>query len=290
MHSYLKSIGFSNIKNRKEMEQLIQKVILNAAVIKKYHIDNNTTLAEISMEIADNIGITVFGEYDADDHFHVDHYFPFYKSKNISISEEIFINKKVDTDSYTIMCDDYRLGVSLIFYLQNTLEFIEKRKQMNPPFVCPIILSALSLEGKILLPVEKTEKQMRLSKADVKHRSQLIAEAKKGNQEAIDNLTIDDIDLYSSVTRRIQKEDIYSIVETSFYPFGSESDNYTIIGIIKGCSECVNNITREEMHSLLIECNQICFEICINKKDLLGEPLPGRRFKGNVWMQGSVEF
>ena len=28
----------------------------------------------------------------------------------------------------------------------------------------------------------------------------------------------------------------------------------------------------------------------INKIDLLGEPLPGRRFKGKIWMMGTAHF
>lgn len=290
MHSYLRAIGFSSIKNRKEMETLINTVINNAVFIKKFHTEDAVVLAELSMEVADNIGIMICGEYDSEDNFHLDHYFPYFKSKNISTKEEIYISKRVDTDSFTGMCDDFRLGVSLIFYLQNTLDFIERKKSIRPPFVFPVYLSALSLEGKVILPVEKTENQIKINKADVNNRNLLIAEAKKGNQEAIDSLTIDDIDLFSMVTKRIQKEDIYSIVETSFIPYGSESDNYTVLGTILECSQYLNTETKEELYTLLVECNQLCFEICINKNDLFGEPVPGRRFKGNVWMQGSLEF
>lgn len=290
MHSYLRAVGFSNIKNRKEMETLINTVINNAAIIKRFHTEDAVVFAELSMEVADNIGIMIYGEYDSEDNFHLDHYFPYFKGKNISTREEVYISKRVDTDSFTGMCDDYRLGVSLIFYLQNALDFIERRKSIRPSFVFPVYLSALSLEGKIILPVEKTESQVRISNADVNNRNLLIAEAKKGNQEAIDSLTIDDIDLFSMITKRIQKEDIYSIVETSFIPYGSESDNYTVLGTILECSQYINTETKEELYTLLVECNQLCFEICINKNDLFGEPMPGRRFKGNVWMQGSVEF
>jgi hypothetical protein len=28
----------------------------------------------------------------------------------------------------------------------------------------------------------------------------------------------------------------------------------------------------------------------MNKKDLLGEPAVGRRFKGNIWLQGMIDF
>lgn len=78
------------------------------------------------------------------------------------------------------MCDDYRLGVSLIFYLQNVVEYLEKKGQnmpFNTPF--PITLAALSLEGRILLPIEKDEIQVKNISAETKHRNNLIAEAKK---------------------------------------------------------------------------------------------------------------
>src|SRR5690606_27991889 len=117
-----------------------------------------------------------------------------------------------------------------------------------------------------------------------------IAEAKKGNQEAIDNLTIDDIDLYATISRRSKKEDIYSIVDTCFIPFGSESDNYSIIATIKECNLIVNKFTKEEMYDMQLSCNDIEFRLCINKKDVLGEPMAGRRFKGNIWMQGNIAF
>ena len=41
---------------------------------------------------------------------------------------------------------------------------------------------------------------------------------------------------------------------------------------------------------MVIDCNDLKFTLCINKKDLYGEPAPGRRFKGTVWMQGEIHF
>ena len=189
------------------------------------------------------------------------------------------------------MCDDYRLGVSLIFYLQNVADYLERRirnEKMNHHM--PITLAALSLEGRTLLPIEKDEVQVKNLRAKNINRSNLIAEAKKGNQEAIDSLTIEDIDTYAMVSRRAKKEDIYSIVDTCFIPFGSESDNYSIIATITDSKLITNSYTGEEIYDLDVVCNDISFRLCINKEDLLGEPLPGRRFKGNIWMQGRLAF
>lgn len=289
MHSFLKAIGFSQLNSRKEVEALIQMIVNQASERHMIRLGNLTSIAELSLEFADGVGITVRGEYDEKQEFHVEHYFPYFLGRNVSTREEIYISKRVDTDAYTGMCDDYRLGVSLIFYLQNSIDYLSS-KQRKGPQVHSVTLAALALDGKILLPAQKDIKQVKRSNADIKQRNQLIAEAKKGNQEAIDSLTVDDIDLYAMVSKRIRYEDIYSIVDTSFIPYGSESDNYTVIGTILEYNSLTNSYTKEELYVLQLECNYLIFEVCINKKDLYGEPQVGRRFRGTVWMQGNVDF
>ncbi len=291
MHSYLRAIGFSNINNRAELNKLLESITENPTKMSTIQINEEESLTELTLEYGDGIGITIRGEKDKDNIFHMEHYFPCINGQNISTREEVGINKRVDAEAYTGMCDDFRLGVSLIFYLQNVIEFLEKKHQnmpMTTPF--PITLAALSLEGKILLPIEMDEVQVRNISAETKYRNNLIAEAKKGNQDAIDSLTIDDIDTYAMVSRRAKKEDIYSIVDTSFIPFGSESDNYSVIATITESNLIVNTQTKEEIYDLQLVCNDINFRLCINKQDLIGEPITGRRFKGNIWMQGSIAF
>lgn len=292
MHSYMRAIGFSNIKNRTNLNKLLETIIEEPTkMLSIQQAGDSGSLTEIIKEYADGMGIAIRGEMDENNQFHMEHYFPCLNGQYISTREEVGINKRVDTEAYTGMCDDFRLGVSLIFYLQNVIEYLEKKRQnmpMSTPFA--VTLAALSLEGRILLPIEKDEVQVRNISAETKYRNNLIAEAKKGNQDAIDSLTIDDIDTYAMVSRRAKKEDIYSIVDTSFIPFGSESDNYSIIATITESNLLVNSLTKEEIYDMQLVCNDISFRLCMNKKDLLGEPLVGRRFKGNVWMQGCIAF
>jgi len=291
MHSYLRAIGFSDIKHRKDLNKLIENILENADKKISVELSHRESIVEISKEFSEGLGITLRGDQDEKGKFHMEHYFPYIKGQTISTREEAGINKRVDTEAYTGMCDDYRVGVSLIFYLQNTVDYLDKKKKnmaLNTSF--PIILTALSLEGRIILPIEMDEVQVRNISAETKYRNNLIAEAKKGNQDAIDNLTIDDIDLYATVSRRAKKEDVYSIVDTCFIPYGSESDNYSVIGTIKECNLIRNSLTNEEIYDMELSCNDILFRLCINKEDLLGEPKAGRRFKGNIWMQGYIGF
>ena len=86
------------------------------------------------------------------------------------------------------------------------------------------------------------------------------------------------------------KEDIYSIIDTCFLPCGSECDQYSVIGDILHIDVLRNRITEEEVYDFTLDCNDIIFHTAINKKDLIGEPKVGRRFKGQIWMQGTAKF
>lgn len=51
-----------------------------------------------------------------------------------------------------------------------------------------------------------------------------------------------------------------------------------------------NNLTKENLILMKVNSNDLIFDVCINEKDLIGVPEVGRRFKGNIWMQGKVNF
>lgn len=291
MHSYLRAIGFSNIKNRSDFEKILGIIMEQPSEKHNTDMGNKVVLCEMKRDFMKNMGIGIVGEYDEKGFFYLGHYFPYCKGKYISATEDVNINKRVDTDAYTGMCDDMRLGVSLIFYLQNIAEFISNGK-MREGVVREgqISLAALSSEGKIILGIEQNERQMRHNREESAQRKRLIKEAKQGNQEAIDSLTIEDIDAYAMVSRRIRYEDIYSIVENTFIPYGSESDNYTIIATILSWREIENPFTQERIYEMDVSCNDLVFNLCINKNDLFGMPIVGARFKGNVWMQGRVNY
>ena len=246
--------------------------------------------AEYSWEVAPGMGLTVRGQLDEEDNFRMDHYFPYLSPRFVTSSEETFIEKKSENDSYGALCEDYRLGVALIFHLQNAVDYLRVNRRDRTSFNCPVRVSALASDGTILFPTMKTAEEVRQVNEETKKYAKMLAAAKDGDQEAIDHLAIKEIDDYSTVNDRMKNEDIFSIVDTSFIPYGMESEVYRIVGIILSLEERTNTQTGEKVYLMEIYCNHIVFDLCVNAQDLIGIPEKGRRFRGVVWLQGRVDF
>ena len=118
----------------------------------------------------------------------------------------------------------------------------------------------------------------------------LLEAARSGDEEAIDALTIRELTLNSQISRRIDTEDIYTIVDSCFIPQGIECDTYSIVGQIRNINKVENVFTNENIWIFGIESNRIIFSLAINEKDLTGEPAVGRRFKGTIWMMGTATW
>lgn len=290
MHKFLRAIGFSELK-KEELGNLFEQIIKCPTVHKVSTDSEGNEFAEISKEFGEFFGISLRGIYKEDDTFEIEYYYPYLCGKAISTREPAEVEKHAEKESYAGICDEVRIGVTLIFYLQNVVDYLAVRKNKGyMHFADGVILGALSTDGKILLPVNKAEKKVRHTGKDSVERSHLIAAARDGDESAIENLTLEDMDTYSLLSRRIVHEDVLSIVDSYFMPYGIESDQYSILGEIMDYSLLQNHVTEENVYCLDIMCNDILFSVCINQKDLLGEPEVGRRFKGNVWMQGSIKY
>ena len=290
MHKFLRAIGFSNIK-KDELEEICRQIEIHPTVQKVAKDSEGNEFAELSKEFGDFFGISLRGIYNEDDKFDMEYYYPYFCGTQISSREIVEVEKHAEKESYAGICDEVRIGVTLIFYLQNVVDYLAVRENRAYMKLAEgIILGALSTEGKILLPINKTEKQSKQGKKQSNDRNHWIAAARDGDEDAIENLTLEDIDTYSMLSRRITHEDVLSIVDSYFMPYGIESDQYSILGEIMDWSLATNELTGENIYELQILCNGMSLGVCINQKDLWGEPQVGRRFKGNVWMQGSIKY
>lgn len=291
MHKFLRAVGFSQYTEKKQVQKLIRDIIIHADERSYTTVGKKTLVAEFDRNFAEDIGIAVCGEFDEDDTYSFDYYLPYLRSDLVSTAEDISIERHAAKESYAGICDDPKVGVSLIFYLQNMISYLKLQGEGKIPAKgTSLNLSALSCQGTIMMPIQKTEWQKKKIAKDAVQRNRLIQAARGGDEEAMESLTLEDMDTYTSISRKIQKADIFSLVDTYFMPYGVECDQYSVLGEITDMKLVTNGLTGEKVHILTLCCNDLNLKVAINSIDLLGEPAVGRRFKGSVWLQGKVNF
>ena len=289
MHRYLRAVGFSNIENKKQIRDLLNDVIISPNRKEFIETAGASLLVEYSRKYCPTCGITLRGEYDDANNLTLDFYYPFAQGNEVSTTEEVSIERHADKESFAGLCEDYRLGATLIYYVQNGMSVMKQMPDgATDRAKATTYLSALSLGGTIMLPIKKDPKQKELLQKASADRSKRIIAAKKGDEEAIEQLTLEDIDTYSAVSKRLLKEDVFTLVDSYFMPNGVECDHYSIRAEITDFRLETNQLSAEKVYAFELNCNNLPLTVCINEKDLLGEPEVGRRFRGNIWLQGEI--
>lgn len=298
MHLYLKAVGLGSINTRREYDKLIRQII-------KESIEKSTVMysdipylpgdkvfpAQIKHYFNKVCGISLNGFYDPKrKSFKLDYVFPFLDGSVESYESEVSIGRKTEREAFNALCDEPGRGIALIFHLSNPIDYLMSKPIMADFNDKTVRIAAMANEGTVLLPVNKSEHQIDKCRAATAARNNLINLAKKGDTAAIDNLTIEDLDTYTDIYKRMHNEDVFTIVDSSFMPSGFECDSYSVVGNIVESRMLSNNYTGEDVYVMTLECNDIVFDMCINARDLIGEPADGRRFKGRIWLQGQVEF
>lgn len=291
MHQYLKAVGFDNINTRNQLKQLLKEVQdeFTHQIVVSYKPGED--FCELKKEYGQCVGIALCGEMDERENFEADYYFPYFVGSGISTYAEIAVERKIEKEQYVGMCEDSRIGISLIFTLQNGIEYMRERQAgFTAELTTSVTLSGLALSGMVLLPVVKDERHMKSEREASDNRKMLLNAARNGDQTAIETLTLDDIDVYSQVSRRLIHEDVFSIVDTYFMPYGVECDLYSIMGEILAVRRRKNIVTGAELYQMKLNVNELQFDVCVPAKAVMGEPEIGRRFKGTIWLQGYINF
>ena len=288
LHSYLGSIGFKEIKSMQDVKVLLEWIIKQGGSKIETRIGEHS-YTEIIFYTTAHSGIRIWGEVSQNQQLDIFGYFPFVDGDSFMEKEDVLVDYHITGESFGGWSDDSRLGVSLIFHLVNPGEYFQNEGIIGTYRKRHLLsLSGLCKEGSILLPMTKNEAEKELMRQTSRKRSRLLEEAKQGNPDAMENLTMDDMDLYSMISTRIQEEDVFSIVDSYFMPYGMECELYSILGDIRQCQWEQNIITKEWICYMKVEVNDILLDIAAHQKDIMGEVKEGRRFKGIIWLQGSI--
>lgn len=291
MHQYLKAIGFGNISKKRELNEILTQVEDSFTQHDLIAQDEEMDLCEYQKEYGAGIGIALYGDMDINEAFRRNYYYPYFLGTGITSHADVSIERRLDKEAYVGICEEMKVGINLIFHLQNTVELIKRQQtSKNSVKYKSVTLSGLCNGGTILLPVLKNKEQEMRQKEAVQNRMMLVSAARTGDPAAIESLTMDDIDTYSKVSQRLVSEDVFSIVDTYIMPYGIECDHYSILGEIMEIQRIINEYTAEELFIMKLEVNDLTFDICVPVDKIIGDPAVGRRFKGNMWLQGRINF
>ena len=291
MHKYLKAIGFTELKKKQGIREILKQTADEFDLQRAVSLDETSEFCELKKQFGDNVGFSVYLEMDQDKIFEREYYVPYFEGSGITTYADVLVERRIEKEMYVGICEDVKVGASIIFHIQNAIEYM-KEKQLGglAKKTTSVTLSGLGSSGMILFPISKDEHLEKTRKEEERNRMMLLSAARNGDQEAMESLTLDDIDTYSKVSKRLITEDIFTIVETYFMPYGVECDEYSILGEIIDLRKTQNKVTQETLYIMTLDVNELQFDVCIPEKEVMGVPEVGRRFKGNIWLQGKINF
>lgn len=290
MHKFLKSIGLTQLSQDTDVEEFLwNEVIQEKNLQSVYQAEGGPVLHEYRLKCAEGAGLCAITQTYRSGRIQLLSYFPYLYNPDCSSEEVCSIERHTERETFGGFIDDYQAGISLIFFVSNPLDYLKLSGEGRLTDFRGCYLSAFCASGSVLLPIMKDE-QSEEERKNRKEREKLAEAAREGDEQAIEILTEADMNAYSEVMKRVEKEDIYSIVKSSCIPSGVECDLYSVLGEIIEVREGVNLFTNEKLYRMKLNCNDIIFPMLIQESGLIGEPEVGRRFKGKIWLQGRVNF
>ena len=189
MHKYMRTIGFSQYTSRQDLDKLLKKLVKDASKSDILKESDGEMFCELRAQTAPGMGVAIAGRLSQRGIFKQEYYFPYVESSQVTSTADCSIQRHTERETFAGLLDEYRVGISLIFYMENSMEYRLRLKNSQPVLPKSASLSALSIHGKILLPVQKTPQQTEDRKKAASKRSRLIEAAKRGDEEAIETLT-----------------------------------------------------------------------------------------------------
>lgn len=287
MHKYLRSIGFRGIDNE-DYRLVLNDLESHADQQFMVEDEDSDEIVEYVKEYDFGIGISSIGRIDSLDGFVRDYSFPYYEGLDISSNADVEIVRASDRDCYQGILEDNRIGIDLIFFVTDPIHIVKNETRKTSKInTGRVKLSGLASEGKILFQL--VEDKINIPDPILKKdRAKLYEQAREGDPDAIDELSSKDYDTYNVIQERLKSEDTLTILQSYIMPVGIECDKYSILGTILSHSKLVNLATNQTVIVMKVVASGIIIDVVINEKDLMGEIQDGRRFKGEIWLQGRM--
>ena len=123
MNLYIRAIGFQYLDAdfwRRDDSRRNIRQYRKGFCIKNTKLNRGAVIVRVS----ESTGLYIYGRFKGDE-FIYEYYFPFILGKTSCDNDEITIERHLDKESFAVVCDESRTGVTLIFYLQNVMDYLE---------------------------------------------------------------------------------------------------------------------------------------------------------------------
>ena len=133
--------------------------------------------------------------------------------------------------------------------------------------------------------MERDEDEKQALEEEENWRREIMERALEGDEEAIDEAEAFVENTEQEIHERLKYEDIYTILDGFFVQRG-HTNAYSMLGEIRYVDKMMNPQTEEWVYRLQVKILGAVLGVYINPKDLVGQPEKGRRFQGEVFLQG----
>ena len=160
MHKYTRAIGFGEEISGSMIRKVEEEVRTEFTSHERRILDESTDYCEFRKIIGERLELALYGVEDLDENFEKEYSIPVFQGKGITTYADVIVEKKIDKEAYVGICEDARVDISLMFYLQNPMEYVRELQSGNlGKKKTSVTLSALACEGTVLLPVTKKSKE-----------------------------------------------------------------------------------------------------------------------------------
>lgn len=287
MQKFLKVIGFSEIDNN-GLQTILDDVLNNPSCRYIIGKDRDDIFIEYIKYFGKNIGIAVRGFFDSEEKVKIQSWAPYIETSNKTEITEVDIDMNDKKECFAI-CLEEETGNQIGFYLQNVVDFMNVEDDEDTT-ISGAYMVGLAIEGTVIFPIKKDFIDGIIEGEKNNLYKSLIKLVREGDNEAEQILQIQEQEMTETLVHRLDKEDLFSVIENYFLLNDDKNLIYNILGTIQKVDIIKNTTTKEKIYKLSINTMGIDMDICINSKNLLGMPMVGMRFKGKCWIQGRLIF
>ena len=285
MSDYFRAIGFNALNAKTAFSDIANDILKNPDSRNIINDGDDLMFFEYYKYYNDTIGLSIKGSCFDIENVAIENLSPLASTKNtIDLSGfEVFDFG----DRCIISCEEESTGNEISFYLHNKSDYYNNKRKPRMPKANVVGLASLA---KIILPISRDESYSRQKERDEKRYRELVRKARSGDEMAEEKLLTISEKNSRTIKERLKQEDLFSVMDSYFWPVANEAPCYCVLGSILGVSQIRNSYTREMVYIFNLDIEGVKIEVCVNSRDLMGAPSVGMRFMGQCWLQGKLFF